>query len=36
MKTNIEYVDACLVAKIKLQLIENFIIKIFDQIGHSS
>jgi hypothetical protein len=36
MKTHIEYVDPCLVVKIKLQLTENFIIKILDQIIHSS
>jgi hypothetical protein len=32
MKTHIEYANPCLVAKIKLQLTENSIIKIFDQV----
>jgi len=36
MKTHIEYVDPCLVAKIKLKLTEIFLNFFFDQIGHSS
>jgi hypothetical protein len=36
MKTHIEYENPCLVAKIKLQLTENSIIKISDQVVRSN